>query len=699
MRVTWKSAARLAGWPPIWPHGLLGWPLFLLAGFTAYRGTFAYLPSGFRWAGCLALAGVFLWRYKLPAIPNWHYLPIPIRGTIVAGLGWVLMVSIGWLAGIGGQAPFVDFAMVRGLPWIQVHTAAACACTLLIHSQIYVLRDDGRQVAEQPMEDRTLYERGAILQTQDEVERRARAALGQDGPSLIWGFMPMPARIAPQNFLLIGAPQSGKTLTQFALMKSVLDRMKTGSNIRALIYDAKRDIYPHLAALGLADKVHFMNPLDARGSAWDIAADLHNNPILADEIAAILFPQKGDENPFFANAARELFKAVTIALCDIAPLKWTLRDAILALRSADRIRAIIGDDRAVDNEHLIEVFLGQRESNLDVQATVIATLNQLTFVAAAWWHAWRDGKRISLAAWAKSESILLLGSNPELTSMMQNINAVLFHRVTQLLRNQCEADHEESYRNGGPRRQTWLFIDELANAGKLPEFETLLSEARSKGVCTVAAFQSLPQLECAYPDGAAHALLATFGNRAFFAVHDKKTADYMSGEIGLAEVDEVRVTMNAGREFGGSYSHSSGESSSTTTGESWGQSFGRGTQRTLRNRPAVMAEDIMRMPLADPAVGIHAVLRTKEFIHSYCVHTSPQVVDGLRAKRDSNVEDFQERPPEHKRLKGWDEDDLKRLNLEGVIKLSSKKAVTPTVRPSLFDVVDVLHREAPKNRP
>lgn len=684
MGVGWRAAARPFDWPPSWPQGRLGWPLFIIAGVTAYWATLASLPNLLRWAALAALAALFLWRYRLPSIPKWPYFPWPIRAGIVALLGWFLMVSLGWIAGAGRDEAWGNLLAVRGVPWTPLHSAAACVCALLAHSQIYVMPRNN-PVAD-AIVDQTIFERGAILQAQAEVERRARAALANGGPALIWGFMPMPLAIAPQNFLLIGAPQSGKTLTQLALMKSALDRIREPkSNARALVYDAKRDTYSHLAALGLAEKVHILNPFDIRGSAWDMAADLHGNPVLATEIAAILFPENNRDNPFFPQAARSLFEAVVMAFCSIAPRQWTLRDVVLCMRSPSRIRAVLADRRGGEFAHLIEVFLAQRDSNADVQGTVLATINQLTHVAAAWWHAWKDGRRVSLSNWAGSEEILLLGSNPELTSMMQRINAILFHRVTQILRNQCEADHEASFRLGGPRRQTWLFIDELANAGKLPELQTLLSEARSKGVCTVAAFQSLPQLEHAYPEGEAHALLASFGNRAFFTVHDLKTAEFMSKETGMAEVDEVRVTLNAGHQIGGNESTTSGEHPSSTRGTSWGENWGKGTQHTLRNRPAVMAEEIMKLPLAKPETGIIAVVRTKEFTHSYFMHASPHLVNTLKISPNFAVANFMDRPAEQKLIRDWDADDLKRLNLAGIVNLPGTRANSRPRHPLDFD--------------
>lgn len=73
-------------------------------------------------------------------------------------------------------------------------------------------------------------------------------------------------------------------------MQSVLNRVGTGIGRRALIYDAKQDIIPQLAAYCDLRHVRTLNPYDGRGVAWDIAADVAE-PLTAMEIAFTLIPE------------------------------------------------------------------------------------------------------------------------------------------------------------------------------------------------------------------------------------------------------------------------------------------------------------------------------------------------------------------------------------------------------------------------
>ena len=100
---------------------------------------------------------------------------------------------------------------------------------------------------------------------------------------------------ATTHFLALGSSGSGKTVTIKLLMKSVLPRVLVpGSDVRALVYDAKTDVLPSLRGMGVPEeRLLIMNPLDKRCVAWDMAKDI-TNPFFMDQVAATLIP-KPDE--------------------------------------------------------------------------------------------------------------------------------------------------------------------------------------------------------------------------------------------------------------------------------------------------------------------------------------------------------------------------------------------------------------------
>ena len=74
-----------------------------------------------------------------------------------------------------------------------------------------------------------------------------------------------------------------------------------------------------------------------------------------------------------------------------------------------------------------------------------------------------QGRKISLNEWVsdrgKENCVLILGNNERARAAMDRINQVLFKRVTELLLDLPED------RTG--TRRNWIFLDELADAGKL----------------------------------------------------------------------------------------------------------------------------------------------------------------------------------------------------------------------------------------
>ena len=118
------------------------------------------------------------------------------------------------------------------------------------------------------------------------------------------------------------------------MMESVLPKIGTGVDTRALIYDAKRDMIPILVGLGMGENIISLHPFDERGCAWDMAKDI-TSPAAADQAATVLIPhEKANSSPFFTDAARALMTGVMTVFIRKCSEKWTFRDVIVALKSA-----------------------------------------------------------------------------------------------------------------------------------------------------------------------------------------------------------------------------------------------------------------------------------------------------------------------------------------------------------------------------
>src|SRR5262249_53998029 len=152
------------------------------------------------------------------------------------------------------------------------------------------------------------------------------------------------------------------------------------------------------------------------------------------------------------------------------------------------------------------------------------------------------------------------------------INRVLFQRLVELLLAQPEAD--------GVR--TYLFLDELRDAGKLDGLGRLLTKGRSKGCAAVLGFQDIEGLRDVYGERAANELVGQCGNKAILRLESPATAEWASQVLGEQEgYDRSRSETAVGL-----------EKVSGTLSEH------------LARRPAVLPSEFYCLPRAGPLNGL-----------------------------------------------------------------------------------------------
>lgn len=591
----------------------------------------------------------------------------------------------------------------------------------------------------------------------EQVEKAKR--LFQKG--IWWGQLPLPFWCAPEHFIAIGDHGAGKTTIIELLLRSVLPRIQPGSHKRALIFDAKGDIYPFLAGLNLGVPVKLLNPFDDRCYAWDMAADLTTFSA-AIEIAAILFPQANEDKPFFPKAAqavlaglidglnhtttfsaadfldfqtlaaklrtppdslsehlRNSFSPATRSLLDAFPpsesvpealkaalvtefnriihgqcvydqktfagvklrsetnhilaqkpegqervrlnrfllaeaypseisrtLRWTLRDIVLALRDQNALKAII--DRSPNAPQVYDVFLkGERQSTGDVAATIHTVMTRLTPVAAAW-----HGKPlVSLSNWCQDESILVLGSAPKHEAIIRDLNAAIFHHLSQVILDQPEA------RTIKPTPQTWVVIDELTFAGHLPNLKHILATSRSKGGCFVLGFQHIGPVKELYKESTS-SIVAHCQNRAFLRTTDRDTQKFVSEDIGEYEAELPHM----GYQSGVSNTYDPGLLGGHLT--NYTTSSGVSVQYQRHTLPRVSPEEFRQnlyFPHERLNNGIRAYLFTPLLDRPVFVWIPPLFLQEMRVERPKEVPD--RIPNDAQQLRLWNRDDLERLAL------------------------------------
>lgn len=89
-----------------------------------------------------------------------------------------------------------------------------------------------------------------------------------------------------------------------------------------------------------------------------------------------------------------------------------------------------------------------------------------------------------------------------------------------------------------------LLFDEFANVGVIPNFETIISLARGRGLSIWIGIQSLGQLESRYGKSNAQTILSNCGTKIALSGLDYETAEYFSRSLGEMTAAKPKITRH-----------------------------------------------------------------------------------------------------------------------------------------------------------
>lgn len=453
---------------------------------------------------------------------------------------------------------------------------------------------------------------------------------------LQWGCCEVPLSALAPHSVLIGTPGSGKTLLLKLFMKSLLVDPHFGLTYRAAIFDPKREFYRFLIHVGVpADQVIVTHPYDVRSSAWHIAEDFTDESH-AQTLADAIIPRRPEtpdqdktKDPnFWINASNQTILDIVLGLMKQCPDNWDLRDITEACSHPDSIRQMLRLTPSGQDSHRF-YFEGRGELAMDILATLRSYVREFEPLAALW-HAAET--RFSIRRWRDGSGLLLLGWEPERPHLLRTINTLLIRRISQVLLARLE-----EY----PPDLSWLFFDELREAGRFEGFQSLLTNGRSKGVRVVLAFQDTFGLNAAFGTDEAKEILAICDNKAIL-------------HLGSPDATQWASDLFHERER---------EVESGTTSDD---------QKTSRSVKIERVREILpiqfhELPLAQNRNGeINAYFHHPEL--AYRGHLPSATVHGLLPMPSADElphlpPPFIERPREHQQRVPWDKSDFARIGI------------------------------------
>ncbi|MDV3351291.1 type IV secretion system DNA-binding domain-containing protein [Leptothoe sp. LEGE 181152] len=410
--------------------------------------------------------------------------------------------------------------------WVSEKVSFLAAVTVAALSLVQITR---KQFPEYPFDS---YVRGPKLVTSNEIRKKR----GELPPGLSpWGADYIDIEAETTHTMLLGNIGGGKS----TFLKAMMSWLAWREDKLWIVFDCKIELVPYLEALG--KRVLIFNPLDNRRVAWDIKADIVNEPQVITLVKAFIHDEDGQES-YWSQSAQNLLISV-IGFFIRSGKWWDLRDVLLACSSADCLKAILGEDTL--NTIIAEGLEGKSESSgtNDYMLTLNNRLRPLRVMAALWHTA---EEKVSLKALIENDDFgntaIVLGNDNTSGATVQTLNAILFERLVNLILDLPD----------DRLRRIWLWIDEISEASQfvsnnLVRFMTI---ARSRGGCAVLSAQNTAGIDARFGEKAAKQILELSSRLAVLGGVDGDTARTVS-ETYLGEVERIEAQVGYSEEYQG----------------------------------------------------------------------------------------------------------------------------------------------------
>src|SRR6185503_9271356 len=365
------------------------------------------------------------------------------------------------------------------------------------------------------------------------------SALSFQENQVFWALRNLPVSEAVKHFLICGTTGSGKTTAIQLFLQSIAPRFRPERTPpeQLIIYDAKCDVLPLLAALGLRpedEHVWILNPADTRGAKWKLSEAVQE-PVMARHLASLLVPEEKNSNsPYWSDAGRELVYAAILGLNAAVGSRWEFRDLLCALDSAKHLAAVAAHHPRA--KVLAARVLDDENHSPGVLSTLGSKLGQFEQVAALW-HTSKSGRSFSIPEFLSRPGVLVLGYDPVLKESIWPINALMIRALTQ-----------ESLRRPNTREpRHWFVLDEFPSMERVDRIHELLNRGRSKGASRLLGIANVSGLMETYGEHRTTDLLSLCTYKSFLRAGDATTAEWASKHFGQVRRIEASHSETEGR--------------------------------------------------------------------------------------------------------------------------------------------------------
>lgn len=362
------------------------------------------------------------------------------------------------------------------------------------------------------------YIRGAKLITITALQK----AIDKDDEkcSLPLGDVQMPVSAEPKHSFIVGRPGVGKTV----LMSQIIEKIRAKQG-RAVIYDFKGD---YLSRFYDPQRDIIFNPLDIRSKGWSIFNEIES-VMDVDAISASLIPPAGQADPFWNDAARDVFAGILHYLYQSN--KRTNKDVWEAVTAPCKdIAAWLQKTKGGERGYRYIEDASSKQA-----MSVMAVMMQ--FAKAFEYMSDSDGD-FSIKKWLESQQagFIFVTNYSDIKDTLRPILSLLVDLMGRKL-----LSLKDDY-----NRRIFFLLDEFGTLQKLSTIIQLLTLSRSKGGSAWIGIQDIGQIDKLYGKELKSSIVNACGTTAMFSVSDPDTAKFLSDKIGETEYQEMEENYSMG---------------------------------------------------------------------------------------------------------------------------------------------------------
>ena len=313
-----------------------------------------------------------------------------------------------------------------------------------------------------------------------------------------------------RHFEVMGDTATGKTQLIIQQLLQIEER-----NELAIVHDAEQEYTPRFYKPERGDVILY--PGDQRMPFWSIGDEVRS-PSEASALAASLFPDRPNQEPFFAETPRKIF-------AHLLTYKPTPQQLIHWMSHPEEI------DRLVAGTPYAAMINPQSP---DQRNGVLGSLNRVADALSLLPSEKEANGRWNTVEWSKTRKGWLFFPSTNMTrERLMPLISLWFDLL--VMRTQDEGAEDEE----GKLRPVWFILDEVALLQKLPKLHDAITRNRKTNNPVVLGFQGRSQLQKHYGLDA-EVMFSQPGTKIFLRTSEPESAKWISDTIGEVEIEQMR---------------------------------------------------------------------------------------------------------------------------------------------------------------